>query len=369
MADIFTRSQFNPIVRPGKKWWKVYNPGAALAPDGKVHLYPRVMKKAKDWHSRIAHAVSADGEHFEWSEKLVLLRQNPKEKRGLEDPRITKIGDTYHMAFSAYDGAEVKLHTAMAKDLNGQWEKHGEALPNFHFFDMGGKIFKWKDGKPVEMKETKRGKCWSKSGAFFPQTFSGSYKIVFGEYGIWMADSKDGITFDVEPKPFIMPRAGTHSTGSTDSPQESGEQATYFDNIFVEVGPPPILTEKGWLILYHGIDEAFRYQLGFVLTDTNDPSRIIYRSEEPIFGPQMDYELGDSLIDVISGGVDKLASLSDEELKAFYKKARNENVMPQVVFCCGTVVQNGVLWLYYGAGDTSICTAWAPLKSILKLIK
>jgi predicted GH43/DUF377 family glycosyl hydrolase len=349
--DIFTRSQSNPILKPEGGWWKVYNPGATVGPDGTIHLFPRAMKKAKDWHSRIAHATSRDGEHFNWNKELTLKRDGPKEKRGLEDPRVSLIGDTYHMAYAAYDGAEVKLHTATAKDPDGPWVKNGEALPNFHFFEEGGKIFKWENGKPVEKKETKRGNCWSKSGAFFPEKFADKFKIIFGEYCIWLADSVDGKRFDVVGKPFIEPRHGTK----------------LFDNTFVEAGPPPILTEKGWLILYHGIDDAFRYQLGFVISDINDPSKIIYRSSEPIFGPQTDYEVGDSLIDVIGGGVDKLASLKPEELKAFYKKAREENVMPQVVFCCGTVLKNGVLWLYYGAGDTSICTAWAPLNSILKL--
>ena len=121
------------------------------------------------------------------------------------------------------------------------------------------------------------------------------------------------------------------------------------------------------MILYHGVDEVFRYQLGFVLTDRLDPHKIIYRSNEPIFGPRESYEIGDSLIDVIKGGVDKMVTLSEDELKEFYKKARNENIMPQVVFCPGTVLKDKELWLYYGAGDMSICAAHAPIDEILKL--
>ena len=70
----------------------------------------------------------------------------------------------------------------------------------------------------------------------------------------------------------------------------------------------------------------------------------------------------------VMSGISALAKLGGEELKAFYKKARDEHVFPQVTFCPGIVLNDGMLWLYYGAGDTSICTAWAPLADILKLI-
>lgn len=353
MKDIFTRSKINPILRPEESgWWKVYNPGASIDAQGRVHLFPRVMKQEVDWHSRIAHAVSDDGEHFVWDKEPLLVRTGDVEMRGLEDPRITLIGDTYHMTFAAYDGKTVALQSATARSLDGPWERRGPMISDFDFFKSGGSIVKWENGQPVEKTTTKRGSHWSKSGALFPERIDGKYTLLFGEYFVWLATSLDGVQFEVETLPFLEPRKGT----------------SYFDNTFIETGPPPILTEKGWLVLYHGIDEAFRYQLGFVLLDRHNPRKILYRSEEPIFGPKEDYEVGDALIDVISGGVDALSTLNDDELKAFYKKAREENIMPQVTFCPGTVLKDGNLWLYYGAGDTSICTAWAPLEALLESV-
>lgn len=353
MKNIFTRSELNPILRPQESgWWKVYNPGASIDTQGRIHLFPRVMKQEVDWHSQIAHAISDDGEHFTWDKEPVLTRTGDSEMRGLEDPRITLIGDTYFMAFAAYDGKTVALHSATAKELNGPWERHGPMVPDFDFFKSGGHMVKWENGQPVEKTTTKRGSNWSKSGTLFSERIDGRYTLLFGEYYIWLATSIDGKQFKVETVPFLEPRKGT----------------SYFDNTFIETGPPPILTEKGWLVLYHGIDEAFRYQLGFVLLDRRNPRKILFRSEEPIFGPKEDYEVGDALIDVIKGGINAMSTMNDEELKVFYKKAREENVMPQVTFCPGTIVKDGRLWLYYGAGDTSICTAWAPLESILALV-
>jgi predicted GH43/DUF377 family glycosyl hydrolase len=353
MKNIFGRSKLNPILKPeGTSWWKVYNPGAVLDKDGIFHLFPRVMKKEKDWHSRIAHATSKDGENFKWDNNSILEREGNKEKRGLEDPRITLIGDTYHMAFAAYDGKSVQLHTAVTKDLNGKWLRNGPALPHFDFFKSGGKMVSFKNGKPVEKTAKEKSSHWSKSGAFFPQKINGKYLILFGEFYLWFATSKDGINFEAEKKTLIGPRKNTK----------------YFDNTFVEMGPQPILTEKGWLVLYHGIDEAFRYQLGFLILDKDDPRKIIYRSEEPIFGPKESYEVGDSLIDVIGGGIEKMVGLDEEELKNLYKEAREKNIMPQVTFCTGAVVKDGKLFIYYGAGDTSVCMAYTELKNILNLV-
>ncbi len=350
MSDIFARSSFNPILRPqDSHWWKLYNPGAILDEKGTVHLFPRVMKKEKDWHSRIAHATSADGEHFKWSPAPVLKRQSQKEKRGLEDPRITRIGNKYYMVFAVYDGKQPVLHTATAEKLPGPWQRNGPALPGFDFFTSGGRIVELEKGKAVEKTSIKGVHHWSKSGALFPKQFDGKYFLLFGEYYIWFAASEDGKTFTAEQKPFIGPRKGTH----------------YFDNMFIETGPPPILTKKGWLILYHGIDETFRYQLGFIIADKNNPQRILYRSEEPIFSPKEEYEIGDALIDIIEGGVDAMSKLSNKELKDFYRKVRQKSIMPQVIFCPGAVLKNNTLWLYYGAGDTSVCTARAPLDKIL----
>lgn len=256
------------------------------------------------------------------------------------------------MALAAYDGKTVALQSATTKDLDGPWERHGPMVPDFDFFKSGGHMVKWENGQPVEKTTTKRGSHWSKSGALFSERIDGKYALLFGEYFMWLATSLNGKQFEVEQTPFLEPRKGM----------------SYFDNTFIETGPPPILTEKGWLVLYHGIDEAFRYQLGFVLLERSNPRKILYRSEEPIFGPKEEYEVGDALIDVITGGVNAMSSMTDDELKVFYKKAREENVMPQVTFCPGTVVKDGKLWLYYGAGDTSICTAWAPLEDILKLV-
>lgn len=353
MPDLFTRSSLNPVLRPQphSPWWKVYNPGATLDRDGRVHVFPRVMRKERDWHSRIAHAVSSDGERFAWSDEPVLTRRGADELRGLEDPRVTLIDDTYHMTFGAYDGRNVALHGAVSAQPAGPWRRLGAMVPDFDFAASGGRIVHWTRGVPVEATPTP-GTRWSKSGALFPERIDGRYVLVFGEYCLWLATSTDGVRFDVETPPLIAARSGTR----------------LFDNAFIEAGPPPLRTEGGWLLLYHGVDRQFRYQLGFVLLDLADPRRILHRSDEPVFGPRESYEVEEALIDVIDGGVNLMRKLSDVQLKQFFRKAREENIMPQVTFCPGAIRRGNDLCLYYGAGDTSVCTARTEMQNLLNLV-
>ena len=173
--------------------------------------------------------------------------------------------------------------------------------------------------------------------------------MLFGEHRIWFANSNDGIKWSGDQIPFLGPR---------------GEN--YFDNTFVEMGPPPIKTEKGWFILYHGINNNHWYKIGFLLLDLKNPRKIIYRSEEPIFGSKKDYEMS-GIVDVLPGGLTTMQKMSEEELTNFLAENDTKGTMPKVTFCCGAVVIDGLLRIYYGASDSVICTATANVNDILNI--
>ena len=352
IKDIFKRSKSNPILNPeSNKWWKVYNPGAIMDDEDNIHLYPRVIKQEDDWHSRIAHAVSEDGENFTWSKRVIFERRSIYEKKGLEDPRITRIGKYYYMVFAAYNGKDVNLHSARSLSPSGSWTRLGKMLKDFDFVSYGGAMMGWENGKPHKKINLRSGIKWSKSGALFSEKINNKFCMVFGEYYMWLAFSEDGKRYNAIKKPLLTPREGN-----------------YFDNTFIETGPPPILTEKGWLLFYHGIDDAFRYQLGFVILDIENPSKVIFRTDKPVFGPKESYEIGDNLVDAIKGGVDAFKNLSEEKLKEFYRHARETNIIPQVTFCTGAILKGDYVHIYYGAGDTTVCTAKALLSDLLSLI-
>lgn len=134
------------------------------------------------------------------------------------------------------------------------------------------------------------------------------------------------------------------------------------------MGPPPIKTKKGWLVLYHGINDTHWYQIGFLLLDLKNPRKILYRSNKPIFKPEKDYEMS-GIVDVLPGGLAAMQKMSKKELKTFLTKHDAKGTMPKVTFCCGATVNDNILRIFYGASDSVICTATADINDILRLAK
>ena len=179
----------------------------------------------------------------------------------------------------------------------------------------------------------------------FPETFDSKFLLFFGDNHIWSASSNDLVSWVSNPKPIISPREG------------------FFDAAYVEMGPPPIKTDKGWLVIYHGIDSfnATRaYRLGAVLLDSDNPTKVIWRSNTPILEPTEIYERV-GLIDLVPGGYASLKNMTDSDLN----KLADENQLPTAVFCCGAIKEGNKIRIYYGAGDTRICTASVDIDTIL----
>jgi len=96
---------------------------------------------------------------------------------------------------------------------------------------------------------------------------------------------------------------------------------------------PPIETEEGWLVIYHGYDEEHVYRFGVCMLDKSDPKIILGRPSQPIFEPQELWE--------IRGDV------------------------PNVVFSCASPVVNGIVYVYYGGGDHVIGLATCRLDDLI----
>ena len=115
----------------------------------------------------------------------------------------------------------------------------------------------------------------------------------------------------------------------------------WWDSLRIGIGPPLLKTERGWLLIYHGVKETVAgalYRVGAALLDLDDPTRVIGRSPNWILGPNEPYErAGD---------------------------------VPNAVFPCGLIHDEAAdeLQLYYGAADTSICVATAVLDDVLAVI-
>ncbi|MFC2173920.1 hypothetical protein ACFLU6_15040 [Acidobacteriota bacterium] len=110
----------------------------------------------------------------------------------------------------------------------------------------------------------------------------------------------------------------------------------------VGAGPPPILTDAGWLVIYHGVNMPDthaglgEYSVGGILLDRQDPTKIVCRARTPLMIPEADFE--------------------------------REGYMPDVIFPTGIIQEREDLLIYYGAADSHICVARRNLHEILKLI-
>jgi predicted GH43/DUF377 family glycosyl hydrolase len=109
-----------------------------------------------------------------------------------------------------------------------------------------------------------------------------------------------------------------------------------WERVKVGAGTPPLLTEEGWLIFYHGVEGASeddpdrRYHAGVLMLDLDDPGKILYRSPNPVLSPE-----------------------SAEE---------TTGVVNNVVFPCGAIVlTGGQVEVYYGMGDRAIGLATTQL--------
>jgi predicted GH43/DUF377 family glycosyl hydrolase len=110
----------------------------------------------------------------------------------------------------------------------------------------------------------------------------------------------------------------------------------WWDANKIGLSPPPLRTEKGWLILYHGVRTTASgsiYRLGLALLDLEDPLKVLARSDEWVIGPEESYE--------VIGDVDK------------------------VVFPCGWVIEGDEVRLYYGSADKCIALATARVSEML----
>jgi len=323
------KSPANPVLSPiPSLWWankKVYNTASFL----KDNVYSLVFRAiGDDYISRLGMATSLDGINFEVQEVPVFEPINKYETHGCEDPRITLIDDTYWMAYTAYDGLTARIALTSTKDFMS-WSERYILFPN------------WKEGRWVSPTQN----AWNKAAAIFPEKIGNNYKLFFGDDCIWGAESEDLTHWQASKKPILAPRKG------------------FFDSSYIEMGPPPIKTDHGWLILYHGIDgrdDSRVYKLGAAVMDYADPSIILWRCKKPILEPSELFEKV-GMIDIIDGGMQRLSKIDFVSLHELSK----QNKLPQAIFCCGAIDQGDNIQLYYSGSDTVLCLATGSVANIM----
>jgi len=259
---LLKRYKDNPIISPDpeKDYEKecAYNPCAIIYQD-KVYVIYRAEGISDNYVSRLCLAVSEDGYNFKKHEDNPIIEPSlPEEKRGCEDPRITKICDTFYLTYTAYDGMHPErsenIYTALAtsKDLV-HWKKQGIILKGI------------------------------KAAAIFSEKINGKYIMFIGGKNIRIASSTDLINWDLDKEPVLDIRENK------------------FDNRYVEVGPAPFAYKDRLVLFFNTADKQGVFHPSLALLDKNDPRKVIYRADEPLMTPAEEYELNGKVKNVIFG--------------------------------------------------------------------
>ena len=287
-----------PILSPEGDGWEsagTFNP-AVVMHDGKFVMLYRAQDK--QGVSRLGYAESKDGVRFTRRPDPVLVPETDYEKDGgVEDPRLVQIGDTYYLTYTGYNKKDAQLCLATSRDLV-HWDRKGVILPA----NKGNWNVKW-----------------TKSGAIVPEKIAGKYWMYFlgtaadGTDQTGLASSSDLLKWTEETKTPVLPR-----------------RAGAFDSRVVEPGPSPLLASDGIVLIYNGADDKLVYRTGVAVFDRQNPRKVLYRSEQPIFAPERIWE--------------------------------KAGQVPNVVFVEGMVRQDNRFLFYYGGADEYVGVAEANTK-------
>jgi predicted GH43/DUF377 family glycosyl hydrolase len=287
----------SPILSPAGTAWEstgTFNPAVIEHGNKYVMLY-RAQDAAGT--SRLGYAESSDGIHFARKSEPVFGPEADYEAGGgVEDPRLIRIGGTFYLTYTGYNKKDAQLCLAKSQDLI-HWTRLGVILPAYKG--------KWNRG-------------WTKSGAIAPEKIGGKYWMY------WL-----GTALDKTDEMGISSSADllhwSEQTAEPVLPRRPGK----FDSRVVEPGPPPILTADGILLIYNGADDRLVYRTGIAIFDRNDPKKLLYRSDAPVFEPERDWE--------------------------------KVGQVPNVVFVEGIIKREGDWVFYYGAADKYVGIATARL--------
>lgn len=330
-----TKFKGNPILspNPANDWENLVtcNP-AAWYESGKFSLLYRAAGNDLEHHIYIGLAESDDGFHFRRVQSAPVLAPTPDnfDAGTVEDPRVVRFSNEYYLTYAfrpyspgqywkyEYDQVVAPPHAPEApKCLSRNVGNTALAVST----DL--RTFK-KIGRVTEPSLDDR------DVILFPEKIGGRFymlhrpkEYVGAAYGteypaIWIKSSDDLMSWNVPSKLLMKGREWWE--------EKIGGSA------------PPLRTDAGWLMLYHGVDRNFVYRVGACILDIDDPTKVLYRTRDFILEPETPFEK-----------------------EGLYKWG--------VVFPTGNVIVDGTLYVYYGASDQYCCVATAHVDELIRFIK
>jgi len=307
-GDLLKRWHGNPLLT-AQKWPypvnAVFNPGAIRLQDTReILLLARVEDRRGISHLSTVRSANGVSDWVIDPAPALLGRskEHPEEIWGVEDPRIVWVPETgkYVVTYTAYSRGGPGVALATTEDFKN-FDRYGMVMP------------------PED-----------KDAALFPRRFGGHWAMIHrpvpasGSAHMWISFSPD------------LRHWGSHKV------LMPAREGAWWDARKIGLCTPPLETPEGWLVLYHGVRHTAAgclYRLGLALLNLEDPTQVIYRGDEWIFGPLMPYE--------------RTGDVGD------------------VVFPCGAVLDEDgdTLRIYYGGADTSINLATGSVREMIAWLK
>jgi predicted GH43/DUF377 family glycosyl hydrolase len=304
--SLFTRYAGNPIL--SRRDWpypvnSVFNAGATRLTDGDTLLLCRVEDRRGLSHLCAARSANGiDGWRIDTHPTLMPEPKiYPEEIWGIEDPRITYVPELeqYAVAYTSFSKGGPGVSLALTKD--------------FMTFQRYGVIMQPED-KDAALLPYRIGGYWAMIHR--PVTTLGAH--------MWISYSPD------------LRHWGSHKV------MLEARRGGWWDANKIGLCSPPIATEKGWLVLYHGVRQTASgsiYRLGLALFDLDKPDLCLQRGDSWMFGPETPYERGGDVSDV--------------------------------VFPCGQTIgaDGDTIHLYYGAADSCMALATGSIRCLLSWLE
>ncbi len=314
----------------------VLNPGV-IVHDNQIHMFYRAVHKGN--HSTIGYCL------LDTPLNVLYRRQTPLifpefeyESKGLEDPRVVKIDNTFYLTYTAFNGTNALGAVATSTDLK-HWNKKGIIVPQVTYDDfrtlaeskgeLNDKYLRYNEHERNFDSSQEEVLLWDKNLIFFPRRIQ---RMLCFLHRI-KPDIQILISIN-ELSDLTKEFWNTYMSNFTEhivlSPRYEHEIS------YIGSGCPPIETKAGWLIIYHGVHDSvkgFVYSACAALLDLENPQNEIARLPYPLFFPEFRWEL--------TGEVNN------------------------VCFPTGAILQDDTIYIYYGAADERIAVASVSLRELL----
>lgn len=311
----------------------VLNP-ACIQNENITHMFYRAVRNT-NMQSTIGYCQLKNNIIVKKSNRPILTPEHKYESHGIEDPRIVKINDTYYLTYTVFDGKTALVGYASSTKLPN-FNKCGLLFPEILFREAKNIFARTTTGREFLKFHKKylsehllpNNPMWMKNIVFFPKKINGKYALIYRVLpGMQISYFDD---FKQLTKNYWLEQFSQLDEHKLFYPHFD------FEAHHVAPGCPPIETEKGWLLIYHSVDNSApkqKYYACAALLDLNNPKKVIARLKHPLFSPENKWE--------------------------------KTGVVDNVVFPSGAIVHQEKLHIYYGAADQVIAAKSIDLNELL----